>query len=65
MEKKTYVINFEPETIGEEYAILIGRIEALNALMEINEQRFGNNVKYPANVIRGLLGIKKVKEWET
>lgn len=37
MEKKTYVINFEPETIGEEYAILIGRIEALNALMEINE----------------------------
>ena len=65
MEKKTYVINFEPETIGEEYAILIGSIEALNALMEINEQRFGNNVKYPANVIRGLLGIKKVKKGET
>ena len=65
MEKKTYVINFEPETIGEEYAILIGRIEALNALMEINEQRFGNNVKYPANVIRVLLGIKKVKKGET
>lgn len=65
MEKKTYVINFEPETIGEEYAILIGRIEALNALMEINEQRFGNNVKYPANVIRGLLGIKKVTKGET
>ena len=62
MEKKTYVINFEPETVVEEYAILIGRIEALNALMEINEQRF---VKYPANVIRGLLGIKKVKKGET
>ena len=40
MEKKSYSIDFEPETVEEEYAILIGRIEALNALMEINEQRF-------------------------
>ena len=40
MGKKKHGIDFEPETVVEEYAILIGRIEALNALMEINEQRF-------------------------
>lgn len=65
MEKKSYGIDFEPETVGEEYAILVGRIEALNALMEINEKRFGENVKFSAKMIRKLLGIKEVKEGET
>lgn len=65
MEKKTYVINFEPETIGEEYAILIGRIEALNALIELNENCFGGDVKLSAKVIRRFLGIKEVKKGET
>ena len=65
MEKKSYGIDFEPETIGEEYAILVGRVEALNALMEINEKRFGDNVKFPAEVIRRLLGIKEVEKGET
>lgn len=65
MEKKSYSIDFEPETAGEEYAILVGRIEALNALMEINEKRFGENVKFSAEMIRKLLGIKEVKKGET
>ena len=65
MEKKSYSIDFEPETVGEEYAILVGRIEALNALMEINEKRFGEDVKFSAEVIRRLLGIKEVEKGET
>lgn len=65
MEKKSYGIDFEPETVGEEYAILVGRIEALNALMEINEKRCGEDVKFSAEMIRKLLGIKEVKKGET
>lgn len=65
MRKKSYGIDFEPETIGEEYAMLAGRVEALDAVMEIDESICKSDAKISADVVRAILGIKKSKKGET
>ena len=65
MRKKNYGIDFEPETIGEEYAMLAGRVEALDAVMEIDESICKSDAKISVDVVRAILGIKKSKKGET
>lgn len=53
-------IDFAPETVGEEYAMLVGRIKALNEFIEISIDT--GNLSIPATVVQRILGIKKKGE---
>ena len=53
-------IDFAPETVGEEYAMLVGKINALNAFLEMCKETENPNV--PAIVVQRILGIKKKGE---
>lgn len=53
-------IDFAPETVGEEYAMLVGRIKALNAFLEICIETKNPNI--PVIAVQRILGIKKKGE---
>ena len=48
-------IDFAPETVGEEYAMLVGKIKALNAFLEMCKETENPNI--PVIVVQRILGI--------